>query len=466
MTTSHAQDAAVRPADRRPAPPQAQGARREVPYARAEEHRQRRRPAARRRAYAGSWRSSSATTSAAVRLHTDRDAGHAHRDAGRGRGRGRPGHLLPRGHVQPGTADGQRLLAHELLHTVQNPHGLGALRAGPRPGRGQPAAAGDRARGGVGGAGGLVRARAEPEASPRWRRGRPPPAGCGTPPSTPTGTGWSRSTRRRSWTGWRTACCARCAATRRTGRRVRAANWPGWPDELQDAVLDRLEVRLLSGVRAAAGPRRRPATGPVELRPAEVPLPETDLFELLRVISSASIGRKRAGAGRRTAGRRRARGAEESRARDEERGGDRSRARADAAAEEQEAARRTEQEDEQGQSLPAAGRAGTAGAGEQAPPTVERADEAADERTQGQAGRRRTDQGGAQGAARAGGGDPEQAYAPGADKRKRRDDQTKPADGSRQSSLIRRQKARPGPYARRRSTSGPDSATRRCPSTG
>ncbi|WP_329206302.1 DUF4157 domain-containing protein [Streptomyces sp. NBC_00683] len=34
------------------------------------------------------------------------------------------------GAYRPGTLDGQRLLAHELLHTVQNPHGLGALRAG------------------------------------------------------------------------------------------------------------------------------------------------------------------------------------------------------------------------------------------------------------------------------------------------------------------------------------------------
>ncbi len=65
-----------------------------------------------------------------VRLHTDRDAGALTDMLGADAVAVGQDIFFGEGTYRPGTADGQRLLAHELLHTVQNPHGLGALRAG------------------------------------------------------------------------------------------------------------------------------------------------------------------------------------------------------------------------------------------------------------------------------------------------------------------------------------------------
>lgn len=65
-----------------------------------------------------------------VRLHTDRDAGALTEMLGADAVAVGQDIFLREGAYRPGTLDGQRLLAHELLHTVQNPHGLGALRAG------------------------------------------------------------------------------------------------------------------------------------------------------------------------------------------------------------------------------------------------------------------------------------------------------------------------------------------------
>ncbi|MBZ4014190.1 eCIS core domain-containing protein [Streptomyces purpurogeneiscleroticus] len=65
-----------------------------------------------------------------VRLHTDRDSGQLADMMGADAFAVGQDIFFAEGTYRPGTADGQRLLAHELLHTVQNPHGLGALRAG------------------------------------------------------------------------------------------------------------------------------------------------------------------------------------------------------------------------------------------------------------------------------------------------------------------------------------------------
>ena len=65
-----------------------------------------------------------------VRLHTSRDAGALTELLGADAVAVGQDIFFREGTYQPGTADGQRLLAHELLHTVQNPHGLGALKAG------------------------------------------------------------------------------------------------------------------------------------------------------------------------------------------------------------------------------------------------------------------------------------------------------------------------------------------------
>ncbi|MFF9511018.1 DUF4157 domain-containing protein [Streptomyces sp. NPDC014724] len=65
-----------------------------------------------------------------VRLHTDRDSGALTELLGADAVAVGQDIFFGEGAYLPGTAEGQRLLAHELLHTVQNPHGLGALRAG------------------------------------------------------------------------------------------------------------------------------------------------------------------------------------------------------------------------------------------------------------------------------------------------------------------------------------------------
>lgn len=65
-----------------------------------------------------------------VRLHTGRDAGQLTDLLGADAVAVGQDVFFREGAYRPGTAEGRRLLAHELLHTVQNPHGLGALRAG------------------------------------------------------------------------------------------------------------------------------------------------------------------------------------------------------------------------------------------------------------------------------------------------------------------------------------------------
>ncbi|GAA2261965.1 hypothetical protein GCM10010145_29490 [Streptomyces ruber] len=65
-----------------------------------------------------------------VRLHTDRDAGQLTRLLGADAVAVGQDIFFGEGAYVPGTAEGRRLLAHELLHTLQNPHGLGTLRAG------------------------------------------------------------------------------------------------------------------------------------------------------------------------------------------------------------------------------------------------------------------------------------------------------------------------------------------------
>ncbi|GLF93127.1 eCIS core domain-containing protein [Streptomyces yaizuensis] len=69
-----------------------------------------------------------------VRLHTDRDAGALTALLGADAVAVGQDILFREGAYVPGTAAGHRLLAHELLHTLQNPDGLGTLRAGRDPG--------------------------------------------------------------------------------------------------------------------------------------------------------------------------------------------------------------------------------------------------------------------------------------------------------------------------------------------
>ncbi|MFP8940126.1 DUF4157 domain-containing protein [Streptomyces fenghuangensis] len=114
-----------------------------------------------------------------VRLHTDRDAAALTTLLGADAVAVGQDIFFSEGAYRPGTADGMRLLAHELLHTVQNPDGLGSLRAGRDLGavslpqqtveREAETAAQDAAR--DGGAGGPAAERVEEgRATPGWLR--------------------------------------------------------------------------------------------------------------------------------------------------------------------------------------------------------------------------------------------------------------------------------------------------------
>ncbi|TDC62667.1 DUF4157 domain-containing protein, partial [Streptomyces hainanensis] len=65
-----------------------------------------------------------------VRLHTDRDSAALTELLGADAVTVGTDVFFAEGAYRPDTADGQRLLTHELLHTVQAPHALGTLRAG------------------------------------------------------------------------------------------------------------------------------------------------------------------------------------------------------------------------------------------------------------------------------------------------------------------------------------------------
>ncbi|MEV6424256.1 DUF4157 domain-containing protein [Streptomyces sp. NPDC051662] len=180
-----------------------------------------------------------------VRLHTDRDAGALMELLGADAVAVGQDIFFREGAYRPGTADGQHLLAHELLHTVQNPDGLGALRAGRDLGavslpqqameREAESAARESVRDG--------------EAAPEVRRGD----------STP---GWLRyatvdaDLRRQEQLDPATLVDRLTNSLLRSlrgdpedrSRRVRTQLGRFSP-ELQDAVLDRLEPRLLSSER-------------------------------------------------------------------------------------------------------------------------------------------------------------------------------------------------------------------------
>ncbi|MFI9173364.1 eCIS core domain-containing protein [Streptomyces lincolnensis] len=385
-----------------------------------------------------------------VRLHTGRDAGQLTELLGADAVAVGQDILFREGAFRPGTDEGRRLLAHELLHTVQNPHGLGALRAGRELGavslpqqaieREAESAARD-----------LVRPTSERSApqqsAPEVEEGR------GTP-------GWLRYTtvdadRMRAEAVDPATLVDRLANGVLRSLRGDPADASGrvrlqlgrMSDELAEDVVDRLERRLLTSEyeRLLDLYERSGTTGPLELQPADVPLPEVDLFEELGV--ERVRWKKQQESGRGSRDRRAADAREErqdARARDEKSGSERSRAQADAASEDQEAAQRTEQEDERNASRQRADQEQRQ-EDEKAAADRERTDEAADERAQGrqqgaaEARQERKEQREREEA------DPEQAGAPGADKRKRRDDQTRPAAGSRQTELDPKQKAQPGP---------------------
>ncbi|MEV6173685.1 DUF4157 domain-containing protein [Streptomyces sp. NPDC051954] len=381
-----------------------------------------------------------------VRLHTGRDAGQLTELLGADAVAVGQDVFFREGAYRPGTADGRRLLAHELLHTVQNPHGLGALRAGRELGAvSLPQEAIEREAEGAAQA--LVRPEtAEASSVPDLEEGQ------GTP-------GWLRYATVDADRMRAEAIDPATLVDRLAGGVLRSLR--GDPtdashrvrlqlgrmsDSLADQVVDRLEQRLLSSeyerlldLFAESG-----STGPLDLQPSDVPLPEIDLFAELGVERTAwkrQEETRRDSQGKRTDDTR-----EEQRDvkdRDEKAGAQRSRAQSDAATEDQEAAQRKDQEDERAASRQR-GEEEQRQEDEQAATDRERVDEAADRRTEGgqegaeQAKEERKEQREREEA------DPQQATAPGADKRRRRDEQTQPAAGSKPEALDPKAKAQPG----------------------
>ncbi|MDI5909007.1 DUF4157 domain-containing protein, partial [Streptomyces sp. 12257] len=361
-----------------------------------------------------------------VRLHTGRDAGQLTELLGADAVAVGQDVFFREGAFKPGTDEGRRLLTHELQHTVQNAHGLGALRAGRELGAvSLPQQAIERE------AEAAVQATSREEPAPQVEEGQATP-------------GWLRYTTVDADRMRAEAVDPATLVDRLAGNVLRSLR--GDPtdasgrvrlqltrmsEQLEDAVVERLENRLLTPEYDRLldlADQARP--GPVELQPADVPLPEIDLFEELGVERTRWQKKQesdRGSADRRAADEREER--QESRARDEKTGGDRSRARADAATEDQESAQRTEQEDERNASRRQA-REEQQQQDEQASADRERTDQAKEERKE----QREREE-----------ADPKQASEPGADKRKRRDDQTQPGAGSKREEPDPKQKAQPGP---------------------
>ncbi|MEU6253125.1 DUF4157 domain-containing protein [Streptomyces sp. NPDC047043] len=379
-----------------------------------------------------------------VRLHTGRDAGQLTELLGADAVAVGQDVFFREGAFRPGTDEGRRLLTHELQHTVQNPHGLGALRAGRELGAvSLPQQAVERE------AEAAARALVQPDVAseaPQVEEGQATP-------------GWLRyatvdADRMRAEAVDPATLVDRLAGNVLRSLRGDPTDASGrvrlqlgrMSEELEDAVVERLENRLLTPEYdrlLEIADQARP--GPVELQPAEARLPEVDLFEELGV--ERVQWKKKQESDRGSADRRAADAREEqkdARSRDEKSGSDRSRARSDAATEQQEAAQRTEQEDERNASRQHDKEEEQQG-DEQAAADRDRTDQAADERAQGQqqgteqAKEERKEQREREEA------DPKQASAPGADKRKRQDDQTQPAAGSRREEPDPKQKAQPGP---------------------
>ncbi|ELP67864.1 DUF4157 domain-containing protein [Streptomyces turgidiscabies] len=387
-----------------------------------------------------------------VRLHTDRDAGQLTELLGADAVAIGQDILFREGAYRPGTADGQRLLAHELLHTVQNPHGLGTLRAGRELGAvSLPQQAIEREAESA--ARELVDSKDSAPEAAETSAASTVQEGQATP-------GWLRyatvdADRMRAEAVDPATLVDRLAGGVLRSLRGDPADASGrvrlqlgrMSEQLEDAVIERLEDRLLTPEYERLLDIAEQADGPglLELQPAEVPLPEIDLFDELGVERVQWQHKQESGRGSRD--KRAADSREEqhdARARDEKNGSDRSRARSDAASEDQEAARRAEQEDERNASRQQAAREQRQ-EDEKAAAGRERTDEAADQRAQGQrqgveeAKEERREQREREEA------DPEQANAPGADKRGRKDRQTQPAAGARRAELDPKQQGRPGP---------------------
>ncbi|PGH46999.1 DUF4157 domain-containing protein [Streptomyces sp. Ru87] len=387
-----------------------------------------------------------------VRLHTDRDAGALTDMLGADAVAVGQDIFFREGTYRPGTADGQRLLAHELLHTVQNPDGLGALRAGRDVGavslpqqaveREAESAAQESVRNAMLGS---VR---EDEPAAEVEAGQPTP-------------GWLRyatvdADRRRAELLDPATLVDRLANGVLRSLRGDPADLSGrvrmqlarMAPDLQESVLDRLEVRLLTpefnGLLELVGETEE---HPPELGPALAPEPVPDTVEQLQDEWAAQ---ERAAAGEHRSDERKAEDTREEKRAAGAEGGRQDREREqdresqDAAAEKKETAERTAQEDERAKEQEQSEQEQQQAEEKQAEERqeAEQADqEKAEDREQDteQAKKERKEQREREEQ------DPEQANAPGGEKRKRNDDAKKRVAGSKQEEVDPKAKGQPGP---------------------
>ncbi|MFK4188023.1 DUF4157 domain-containing protein [Streptomyces sparsogenes] len=378
-----------------------------------------------------------------VRLHTDRDAGQLTELLGADAVAVGQDIFFREHTFRPGTTEGRRLLAHELLHTVQNPHGLGALRAGRDVGAvsvRQDAIE----REAEGAAQSLVR---DPEPQTNLTQGQSNP-------------GWLRYATVDADRDRMEKLDPATLVDRLANNIVRSLR--GDPEDrskrtrmqlarmsprLRDSVLDRLEVRLLSSEHNQLLDLVEDAdTLPLGPQPASIPAPVPDADELLedeRAEAHQGVERERESKERQEQDNR-----EEKRERNDARSknprtlqerraadaaDEKKEAKEDRARKNQRARQQTEFAQEQRQTE------------EKQAEEREKADQADEQKAQNQQDgveqqkEERKEQREREEA------DPEQANAPGADKRKRRDDEKKPADGSKPEDVEPRAKGRPGP---------------------
>ncbi|MFE1770471.1 DUF4157 domain-containing protein [Streptomyces sp. NPDC059008] len=386
-----------------------------------------------------------------VRLHTDRDSGQLAEMMGADAFAVGQDIFFREGTYRPGTADGQRLLAHELLHTVQNPHGLGALRAGRDLGavslpqeaveREAESAARESVLGALQGA---LRGEEEPaaeveegQASPGWLRYATVDADRSRMEQVDPATLVDRLANGvlRSLRGDPADLSGRV-------RMQLARMGP----ELQDSVLDRLEVRLLSPeYERLLDLTDEAEVGPLGLQPSSTPEPVPDAIDLL--LDERSVAADRTGGEKKSRQARDEDAAEEekdAKGRDGRREQEQSRAQRDAAAEDKEAGERKAKEDERAEEL-ADSKKEQQQDEEKQGEEREKADQAdAQKAEQGQEGAERTKEERKEQREREE-QDPEQANRPGADKRKRKDGEKKPAAGSKQEELEKKKKEQQGP---------------------
>ncbi|WP_051831107.1 eCIS core domain-containing protein [Streptomyces violens] len=387
-----------------------------------------------------------------VRLHTDRESGQLAELMGADAFAVGQDIFFREGTYRPGTADGQRLLAHELLHTVQNPHGLGALRAGRDLGsvslpqetierEAESAARSsvlDAMRDSVRTEDPAAAEVEEGQATPGWLRYATVDADRMRLEQTDPATVVDRLANRvlRSLRG----------DPEDLSGRVRMQLARMAPD-LQDSVLDRLEVRLLSpeyerllDLTDEAG---QPA--PLALQPSNVPAPVPDAIDLLEDERETAAGRAE---GEKQSEESRDADAKEekkdAKSRDGEREKDQSRAEQDSAAEEKEAGERKAQEDERAEEQADAEKEQQQDEEKQAKEREQADQQDKQQAEKGEDGKERAKEERKEQREREE-QDPEQANRPGADKRKRKDDEKKPADGSKQEELEKKKKEQQGP---------------------